>query len=170
MSVIHDALEKGVKTPVSQPYPILLPDTLYASSVRAPWSPSGRVRIARRKFRLQSRQSLFLTVLFFAVLGAFFLASFFRDVPARDSSPKPKAGTFFSRLRTDVIPAKNRLSGTSPFRLTGIVVGAEPLALINDQTVGLGDRIDRALVKEIQGRRVILEFKGRDIVLSLQEV
>ncbi len=169
MSVIHDALEKGVKTPVLQPYPILLPDTLSGLN-RESVVPLGRLRDARRKFFVKPRYVILAAILFFIIGGAVFIASRFHDVPARDSSPKPQAAAVSGRLRTDVSPAKNKLTGTPVFNLTGVVEGAEPIALINDQAVRVGDRIERALVKEIQGRRVILEFKGTDIVLSLQEV
>lgn len=169
MSVIHDALEKGVKTPAPHPYPILLPDTLSALS-RESVVPLGRLRDARRKISVKPRHMILTAILFFILGGAVFIASRFHDVPARDSSPKPQAAAVSGRLRTDVSPAKNKLTGTPAFNLTGVVEGAEPIALINDQAVRVGDRIERALVKEIQGRRVILEFKGTDIVLSLQEV
>jgi hypothetical protein len=51
--------------------------------------------------------------------------------------------------------------------LTGIIEGSERLALINNRAVGEGEYIGNVLVKKIQGRRVILEFQGKEIFLVL---
>lgn len=53
--------------------------------------------------------------------------------------------------------------------LTGITVsGDERLALINNQVVGVGDFIrEKARVKEIRERSVILEFQGKEFRLTL---
>lgn len=55
------------------------------------------------------------------------------------------------------------------FQLTGITTAdGQELALINNQVVGVGDITrEKALVKRIQNRSVILEFRGREISLSL---
>lgn len=61
------------------------------------------------------------------------------------------------------------LSPLPKFVLTGITAsGKERLALINNQVVRVGDPIgENAFVKEIQERRVILEFRGREVKLTL---
>lgn len=172
MSVIHDALKKGVRgTPVPR-YPVLLPDdgSRPAHLMRAPLFQTF-ARSGRRRFPAFVISGLWLTLFILFFGGALWIASRHKDVPARDSSPKPRtAAVSAPRLRPDVHPAKNRLFGTPAFSLSGVVEGPEPIAVINDRAVGVGDRIEQALVKEIQGRRVILEFKGAEIVLSLQEV
>ena len=55
------------------------------------------------------------------------------------------------------------------FVLTGVTsAGDVPLALINNEIVGEGDRLpEGAIVKEIQARAAILEFQGKEIKLKL---
>jgi len=88
---------------------------------------------------------------------------------AKRSSPKKDRGqALLSRVEARV-PLLPNLALHPTFVLTGITTSeGKPLALINDQVVGVGDRVgDKALVKEIQERRVILEFQGREIKLAL---
>lgn len=61
------------------------------------------------------------------------------------------------------------LSYQPKLRLTGITVsGDEKLALINNQVVGVGDFLrEKARVKEIRERSVILDFQGKDVRLTL---
>ena len=84
MSVIHDALEKGVKTPVLQPYPILQPDTLSGLN-RESVVPWGRLRDARRKGFVKPRNVILAAILFLIIGGAVFIGSGLHDVPARDA-------------------------------------------------------------------------------------
>ncbi len=169
MSVIHDALEKGGKPAASvRSFPVLLPDVIPHVAER---------RMSSKAFQKVVRMaSIYRPFIYggiaFLFLGALMSGLHFRNVPSSDSSSKARKPEIIStgRPRTDVLPQKARITGSSGYQLTGIVEGAEGIAIINDKTVRVGDRIERALVKEIQGRRVILEFQGREIILSLQEV
>jgi hypothetical protein len=89
---------------------------------------------------------------------------------AQHSSPTKDGG---KALRSSV---EARMSSIVPnltpqgkFTLTGITIsGDQRLALINDQVVAVGDRVgENTFVKEIQERRVILEFQGREVKLAL---
>ena len=55
------------------------------------------------------------------------------------------------------------------FELTGITLsGTAPLALINDQVAGVGEKLkEDATVLEIQDHKVILDFQGKKIELEL---
>lgn len=66
----------------------------------------------------------------------------------------------------DLVP---NLDPLPRFQLTGITtVEGEELALINNQVVGVGDLTrEKALIKKIQNRSVLLEIRGREISLSL---
>ncbi len=170
MSVIHDALEKGGKPAAlaMRSFPVLLPDVIPHVSER---------RMNAQAFQKVSNYAadhprIIYGLPLLLLLGVLVISGLrFSNVPAPDSSSKKRmpALSASGHPRPDVLPQKTRLSGSSGYQLTGIVEGAEGIAIINDQTLRVGDRIGRALVKEIQGRRVILEFQGREIILSLQE-
>ncbi len=57
----------------------------------------------------------------------------------------------------------------SAFRLSGITEQKTGnLALINDQVVGVGDRLkEKAFVKEIHSKTVVLDLNGREITLKI---
>ena len=55
------------------------------------------------------------------------------------------------------------------FNLSGITVsGGQPLALVNNQVVAVGDVLkEGATVKDIQPGKVILVYKNRDVLLTI---
>jgi len=79
-----------------------------------------------------------------------------------------KAGKVMS-LKAPVVGLTDALA--LGYTIEGIVWDeASPLAIVNDQVVGVGDRIDDlALVKEITPRRVTFTRKGREYFLEFRE-
>jgi len=68
-------------------------------------------------------------------------------------------------------PFQRMESGSAPvFELQGILWDAEhPLAMINGEAYGVGDKIDSARVKHIDKSRVVLESDIETIELDLSE-
>ena len=71
-------------------------------------------------------------------------------------------------IKTESAKIKTALAGFR-FTLTGITTyGTERLALINNQVVGVGEKLkENATVLEIQGQKVALDFQGKRIELEL---
>ena len=158
MSLIHDALQKG------ENFRWMLP-SVSGSSFRASRAA------ARPAFRLSSLKfPLILVSLLLFFSWCFFVWVHYRDSRLPQVSPKTRAvHPLPSRppVRVSQVSSFTSLTAGGKFVLTGMVTGNEDLAVINDQVVGVGDRVGRALVKEIQGRRVVLEFQGREVYLTL---
>lgn len=151
MSLIQQALEKAGR-------PHVLENVSSATDVQHR-SESGRAGMIKG---VLIAAGIFL-------ISVVFIIYFVISAQAEHSSPKKDRGqALLSRVEARV-PLLPDLVLRPEFTLTGITMSdGRPLALINDQVVAVGDRVEeKALVKEIQERRVILEFQGREIKLSL---
>ena len=171
MSVITRALEKAGRVPVERQKEvkdrpqksILIKDAFLTELKSGPRFRAGNPKISK----------LFI----FALIGSVFLVSlwalfFFETflhpslsskIPSRVQRETNQKGESFPALFPKI------LSQTPEFLLTGITSsGAERLALINGQVVGVGDRLkEKALVKDIREQSVTLDYSGKRIKLSL---
>ena len=60
--------------------------------------------------------------------------------------------------------------GAKGLALNGIVWDENfPLAMINDQVLGVGEKIDNRQIKKITRTEVTLEEQGREFILTLGE-
>ena len=99
------------------------------------------------------------TSVFWKVLGVIFLLSLavavggaLRGAGSKSESPK--------------VPMQ--IYGGYMYRLTGITMGKEPIAVINNRVVKVGDPLNsRAVVSAIRDGEVILDIKGVMIRLTL---
>ena len=159
MSLIQEALEKAGRMPAA------------GKAVTASQTPSPAHEKAVPVSGSQPQASKNAKV----ILGIFiFLSGFILlhllGTRVQYSSPKKDGGQALLPLVEARVPSiMPDLTLHPRFSLTGITTsGTERLALINNQVVGVGDRIgEKAIVKEIQERRVILEFQGREVQLKL---
>ncbi len=120
----------------------------------------------------KSNQHLLLGIVFFLVLSL--LASRFWMNSKKSSkmnmvsiqSTETKPPQVLITQQEDVFHKK---TSQVKLTLTGITsANNQPLALINNQVVGMGDKLrEGAIVKSIHGQEVILELDGRKIALSL---
>jgi len=95
------------------------------------------------------------------ILVFFFLAGlvYFLTATEKSEEPEParKAPPFFRSS-----PLGNR------FALTGVSkVGTEWTAIVNNELVRIGERVDGATVQSIEDKGVILELNGRILKLTL---
>jgi len=83
-----------------------------------------------------------------------------KTVPAKNISPA-------SSLTVSQPPTIYR--SFTPYRLTGITsFDSKPMAVINDEIVGVGDALSgRAVVKEILDGQVLLDVRGKETKLTL---
>lgn len=100
----------------------------------------------------------------FAVIAAclFFFLLIFAFGKKVETSPLMLAGV-------SSLPQTKADHSQPKFSLTGITESTEgKLALINNQVAAVGDRLkEKAFVKEIHEKSVVLEFNGREIKLTL---
>lgn len=82
-----------------------------------------------------------------------------------DGLPAAGAGPDGATSALAAPPAMDRF--IEQHRLQGVVLGPRPLAVIDDRTVRIGDRIDGAVVIAIRPREVELTLEGRRILLPL---
>lgn len=66
-------------------------------------------------------------------------------------------------------PVRSFYDSKPMFKLSGITTsGGEPLALVNNQVVGIGDLLkENATVRDIQNGRVVLAYNGNDVILTM---
>lgn len=159
MSLIQEALERAGR----------LPD--YKSEILTT-PPAAVVAPKIKKFRglpklamstKALRNSLLVLLALFSTAGLLHLTVSLPKAFPKKTIPKAVWGGSLSLVSSDSIQKPE-------FKLTGITYSRsnEPLALINNQVVGVGERLkEDAVVKEIQNRNVTLEFRGSTITLSL---
>ncbi|HTL48052.1 MAG TPA: hypothetical protein VL688_08350 [Verrucomicrobiae bacterium] len=170
MSLIHDALQQK-KKPLAAVMATMkvpaapLPAVMHASQAAAmpKAAPARRAHESRMPYVFWG---LLAVVCLFSAWPLFTAARFMNVQPAH-SSPLPAAPKTFPERHPVRTFATTPTAISAGFTLSGIIDGNEELAVINDEVVGVGDRIGNALVKEIQGRRVILESQGREVYLTL---
>ena len=113
-------------------------------------------------FDFQGDLAAIAAILGVLILGLSFL-TLYRTVTTADLSVPAKS------LATGVPDMISKTALAPKFALTGITdSNTGKLALINNQVVGVGDKLkENALVKTIAGRSVVLYFHGKEITLSL---
>lgn len=154
MSLIHEALEKieqEKKTKWRRPPPIPEVSEPAAAKVSPKEGESPKTIYAMAGI-----------LLFFFAIGVVYLMTRSQTEkwggPGGLSSPPPRRSLPLS------LPSFDR----SRFALTGITrVNADWTAIINNQLVRVGDGVSGATVEAIQKERVLLDFKGQKITLSL---
>lgn len=105
-----------------------------------------------------------------SLLIGWFLFPQFQKQPMPASSAKPVApASERAVVKWDSIIGRQKATSQIRFLLTGITAYADAnYALINNQVVGVGDRLrENAVVKSISSNVVILDMNGRDITLTL---
>lgn len=153
MSLIHEALEKlehekkwKVKDPDSK--------TTLDQKVTTKAPP--------KENHIQIAYAIVSLLIFFFAVGIIYLFTH----PIQLETPQPKTNSTSSSVQ--IVSGPLFPLGRGPFSLTGVTkIGSEWTAIINNQLVRKGDWIGGASVDEIQEDRVILNFKGRLLMLSL---
>ena len=89
----------------------------------------------------------------------------YRQLPwGADPFRVPSSGTVTHRTS----PGPAARTSAASWRLSGILYSdQQPLAIINNRPVGVGDRVDGATVVEIKKRQVTVESDGRRISLTV---
>ena len=171
MSLIQEALEKASKPRESEKF--------YETPKREPVQPSFQkvqkvkaravlFQAASPKLRANIQISPQVLIRVGTVCGLilFFWAAAFILGRAGKSSAM-LAGLPSAASHSSMLPLSD--AETAQFVLTGITdSGNGKLALINNQVVGIGDRLqEKAFVKEIHERTVVLDYNHKEIKLSL---
>lgn len=191
MSLIHKALQLGDLESGSAAKVAVSPETIQRekelTTPSSKWMemyqeldqeargvrPQPKPAVRRRKSGFDFNRQVTLAAIVAAVLilaGGFTAFNFFHIQPLNSSSrvemaaPQPATAAAF---QGNVNPIMPEVSLASNLVLSGIIEGKERMALINNRAVGAGDYVGNALVKEIQGRRVILEVDGKEVFLVL---
>lgn len=166
MSLIQEALEKAGRSVEIEEAPTRPSAVKQSSQMTTTVSQPSVSHLATRRRNSQIPILIFGILIFLGGLIAYhFLASW-----AQHSSPTKDGGKALrSSVEAHMPSIVPNLTPQGKFTLTGITIsGDQRLALINDQVVAVGDRVgEKAFVKEIQERRVILEFQGREVKLAL---
>lgn len=161
MSLIQQALEKTHRTkgggPAGSPSfkEALERDSMGASLERELTQVQESYARRRKLYRM-----IFLGVLGLCfVAGAGWIGIQYGPFKTK-TSPKAAVAVFHAPLR---------ISSGAIFRLTGITrINGRPMAVINEEIVGVGDLLPgRAVVKTIGDGKVQLDIQGRDIQLVL---
>lgn len=168
MSLIQEALEKAGKvqtpetffeTPKREPVPQPMPKKVQRAVLSQPVSPkiSPKVEV--------SPQVLIRVSAVIGLIFLFFGVTFILGKAGKSSVML--AGVQSAASESSVLPLSD--AAATKFVLTGITdSGNDKLALINNQVVGIGDRLqEKAFVKEIHGRTVVLEYNNKEIKISL---
>ena len=165
MSVIHDALRKGGALATS---PEEGNGTITLTSRAAEISLGRRFQDSREPQKEKGAVRLVLMIAGTAVLTLFCflmiqsLTNGKEGIPAAGILQPAVPDAAASRDHQDL-----RRGVRSGFTLSGIIHGKEFQALINDQVVSVGDRVQGAIVKRIEDKQVVLEQQGREVLLSL---
>lgn len=165
MSVIHDALRKGGALGTS-------PGDGNAGITLA--SQAEEISLGRRFQGIgksQKEKGTLRLILMVLAATVFTLVCFFMMqslMAGRDGIP---AAAILQPAAPEAAAARDHREflrrNRSGFALSGIIHGKESQALVNDQVVSVGDRVQGAIVKRIQDKQVILEQQGREVLLSL---
>ncbi len=170
MSLIQEALERAGRLP---DYKSEAPDpsglaAVTAKSKKMPGLPKpemNKERLRKVSFILAALACLALACLALAcAAGWVYFAPLPKAFPKK-TIPKAVWGGGLSLVGSQPISAQK-----PQFKLTGITYSSnkEPLALINNQVLGVGERLDKdTVVKEIQRKTVTLEFRGTAVTLTL---
>lgn len=153
MSVIHDALEKlgGFPSP--------------GKDGKKKGSETFKQIIQLISPRYSKRRQKRVMAGAFCMLILFaFVMLFWIILPAKKRNGESEAFQAASRYFGDSSPQN---TGQAGLVLNGVIAGDQKMALINNKLVSQGERIDGILVKDIQDKKVTLEFKGKEIYLSL---
>ena len=186
MSLIQEALEKAGRVSAGMPNPappekkrpVLLEkksvpiqpeikevfvEKIAAVSPEPFWLVGLKIKFLGAMDKIDIRPGFIAAALITIFLGAvLYVHSFALKTPVVDT-PFQSADQ-----SDDALPPS---SGMVPpdFQLTGITLsGNTPLALINDQVVGVGEKLkENATVLEIQQQKAVIEFQGKRIELEL---
>ena len=160
MSLIHQALEKVEQEKGAKSKPVL-PRSFPLESLK----PLEKVK--DRSENSWTAYGIISVLLLSLILG---LVYFFTHPPQpvrlpahspKKNRPAPSA-TYPAPL---TVPIR---IGRPQFILTGITqVGEERTAIVNNQLVRIGDEIGNAKVEAIEAKKVVLNFDGEKISLSL---
>jgi len=119
----------------------------------------------RRSFRLKA---VIVAVVTFAIAA---ILLFFHFISSPRVDKAPHAGVLPSQALpvVKVESAARTTAAAGLFRLSGILDLGEGLrAVINDEVVGVGDQVAKqAIVRHIASDSVILEVRGREVLLRL---
>ena len=86
--------------------------------------------------------------------------------PAIKASPLKEAILDKPKKQVPEEPMPKKVSG---FQLSGIIYNPnKPKAIINDILAGVGDDVDGAKVLKITEEKVVLEHKGREVILNME--
>jgi len=92
------------------------------------------------------------------------------DLEAKRNTPWGRDPFRTSAGRGTTTPRSVGEDAPLAWELAGIVYNhLQPIALINDQMVGVGDRVGTATVVAIERTSVTLEYQGRQIKLTLSK-
>ena len=151
MSLIHQALERVEQEKKGLPLPP--PRDLLSLPPR---------EIREKKFFFEENAQLI-----YGIAGAFLLLFDFGLIYlfGRSSLMAPPSP---STVESSVTPAAAPKFKSWLFSLTGITrVGEDLTAIVNNELVRVGDEVSGAIVKEIQDGKVVLDYRGETITLSL---
>lgn len=193
MSLIQAALDKAEKNPTGEaeknPLTTAAPQTqkqqpgplqaaLMSQAVKESLEPSFLKPAELRKFVQEAKKSNSRpSPVFYLLLGSLtlvvFMLIFFRSSFHQKKVIQPTPAVEIPESFVPISERSKSLPGLTPgpkLVLSGITSFGENeyLALINNQIVAEGDVLkERALVKKIQNRSVLLEFRGKETTLSL---
>ncbi len=172
MSLIQEALEKASKPQGAEPFfeipkrtpvqpPVSKLQTVKGKSVipqAAGYRPAAPIQISPH-FLIRAGAAAGLLLFFWA--AAFLLGR-------AGKSSVMLGGISTAASESSMLPISDA-SSTPKFVLTGITDSADgKLALINNQVAGVGDRLqEKAFVKEIGARSVVLDYNHKEIKLTL---
>lgn len=194
MSLIQSALEKANRPAGKTPTPVILPKPSIAATssvkpqaVRTPVLPKEPAKPVLQKKQeekqewkplpeKQNRTQLKYPGLIFS--GIVFLVGFGVFIALAWIFAKPPAMTTAGALSTTIqktsaaptTPVFAKTKSKNRFQLSGITFsGSDRLALVNNQVLGVGDKLpEGAVVKSISTDAVLLEFQGKNIELTLR--
>ena len=144
--------------------------------VPSPTPQLSDAELIQKSLKRQSAFSIFkwtLPGILSGVLPIVFLVLYFLmpsvEKGVEEKVPETKENVSETK-RPNYIPRVSRQATTSLFTLSGITFsGGQPLALVNNQVVAVGDRLkENAVVKVIQAEQVILDYQGKEVVLSMK--
>lgn len=163
MSLIHEALQKLEEETKN------VPNSAASESVeREPAllseSPLPSPRPSRPEKKSKIVFGIGAVLGFFFIVGAGYLFLVSRD--RTNSQPAITVPVEGPRSTAPSVTVSSRRSGA--FHLTGISrSGSDWTAVINNELVRVGEKVNGAEVKEIRSQEVLLDFKGQTLTLSL---
>lgn len=167
MSLIQQALEKASRaqeTRTTTPAPVLSPKPWELDPSSGPLEKT-LTEVQRKNIARNHSWKWILSGSFFLCFAAVFA---FSRVSA-GSHRMEKSGVLNVVAPTAALQMPIRVLAGPIYRLTGITsLGGQPMAVINEEIVGVGAVLPgKAVVKEISHGEVLLDVQGKDLRLRL---